>query len=43
MEILPHTVTDNDLLMLIILGCFAFKGITIENTEADFITLVAGA
>ncbi|UPT66999.1 MAG: hypothetical protein M0D57_21700 [Sphingobacteriales bacterium JAD_PAG50586_3] len=43
MEILPHAVTDNDLLMLIILGCFAFKGITIENTEADFITLVAGA
>lgn len=43
MEILPHTVTNSDLLMLIILGCFAFKGITIENTEADFITLVAGA
>jgi len=43
MEINPGIEMSIDLLMLIILGCFTFKGVTIENTEADFITLVAGA
>ena len=43
MEINPDIESANDLLMLIILGCFTFKGVTIENTEADFITLIAGA
>lgn len=43
MEINPDIELSVDLLMLIILGCFTFKGVTIESTEADFITLVAGA
>jgi hypothetical protein len=43
MEINQDIEPAKELLMLIILGCFTFKGVTIESTEADFITLLASA
>lgn len=43
MNINPNSIPDRDLLMLIILGCFCFHGIVIENQNNDFITIAAGA
>lgn len=42
LNILDHSANENDLLMLIILGCYAFKTIVKENDASDMIIL-AGA
>ena len=41
-NIVDHSINENELLMLIILGCYSFKGIVNENDNSDFIVLVAG-
>ncbi len=43
LHIIDHSVNDNELLMLIILGCYSFKGIVKENDDSDFIVMAAGA
>ncbi len=41
LTIINPAIMENELLMLIILGCYSFKGIMKENDDADFITIVA--
>jgi hypothetical protein len=43
LEIINNSINKNELLMLIILGCYSFQGIVRENDDSDFIMLVAGA
>lgn len=43
LNIVDHSINDNELLMLIILGCYSFKGIVKENDDSDFIIMAAGA
>lgn len=43
LNIVDHSVNENELLMLIILGCYSFKGIVKENDDNDLIVLAAGA
>jgi hypothetical protein len=43
LNIVDHSVNENELLMLIILGCYSFKGIVKENDDSDLIVLAAGA
>ena len=43
LNIVDHSINENELLMLIILGCYSFKGIVKENDDSDLIILVAGA
>jgi hypothetical protein len=42
LNIVDHSINENELLMLIILGCYSFKGIAKENIDSDFIVMVAG-
>jgi hypothetical protein len=43
LNIVDNSLNEKELLMLIILGCYSFKGIAKENGDSDFILLVAGA
>jgi len=43
LNIVDHSINEYDLLMLIILGCYSFKGIVKENDDTDLIVLAAGA
>lgn len=43
LNIIDNSVHEHELLMLIILGCYSFKGIVMENDTSDFIVMVAGA
>ncbi len=43
LKIIDYSVNENELLMLIILGCFSFIGIVKENDDSDLIVMVAGA
>ncbi len=39
----PHSVPEADVMMLIVMGCFAFKAFIEENNDLTFLVLVAGA
>ncbi len=41
MDVQPSSIPADELLMLIILGCYSFKGIVIENINSDFIIMAA--
>ena len=43
LKIIDNSLNQNELLMLIILGCYSFQGIVRENDDSDFLMLVAGA
>lgn len=43
LNIVDHSINENELIMLIILGCYSFKGIAKENDDSDIIIMVAGA
>lgn len=42
LTIVDHSINENELLMLIILGCYSFKGIVNGGADTDFILMVAG-
>lgn len=42
LKIVDHSINEIDLLLLIILGCYCFKGIVIENDTADLMLLISG-
>ena len=43
LNIFDNSINENELLMLIILGCFSFSGIVKENDASDLIIIAAGA
>jgi hypothetical protein len=43
MTVFPHALPASDLLLLMVLGCFVFKGYMQESSEMDLIVLVAAA
>ena len=43
LNIIDYSINENELLMLIILGCFSFSGIVKENDASDLIIIAAGA
>ncbi len=43
LNIINHEINETELLMLIILGCYSFKGIVQENDDMDLIVMTAGA
>lgn len=43
LNIVDHSINKNELLMLIVLGCYTFKGIVEENDDSVFIIMAAGA
>ena len=43
LSILDHSINEKELLMLLILGCFSFKGIVQENDDTDLIVMMSGA
>jgi len=43
LSIVDNSLAENELLMLIILGCYSFRGIVQENDDSGFIILMAGA
>jgi hypothetical protein len=43
LNIIDHSTNEKELLMLIILGCYSFKGIVRENDTSNLIVLAAGA
>lgn len=41
LNILDHSVNENELLMLTILGAFSFKGVVIEHETSDLVIMIA--
>ena len=42
-NIIDNSINENELLMLIILGCYSFKGIVKKSDDSDLIIMAAGA
>jgi hypothetical protein len=43
LSIIDNSLNEKELLMLIILGCYSFKGIVSEHDDTTFLVLTAGA
>lgn len=41
MDVNPDIIPQDEMIMLIALGCFSFKGISMENQDSDFIIMAA--